>query len=62
MTRGWNPSLGFVMAGAIAVYAAMVVWIKRRGGDPWLGEQFHLPTRRDLDLPLVGGAALFGIG
>ena len=61
-SRGWDPSLAFVMAGALGVYAATYVWIRRRGGDPWFGDVFHLPTRRDVDTRLVVGAALFGIG
>ena len=29
---------------------------------PRLDQTFHLPTRRDFDLPLIGGSAVFGIG
>ena len=61
-TRGWDPSLAFVMAGAATVYALLFRWIQRRRSRPWLDVRFHLPTRRDLDRPLVVGAALFGIG
>jgi len=62
VTGDWDPSLAFVMAGAVAVYSLVFSWISRRGGNPWFDSQFHLPTRRDLDLPLVAGAALFGLG
>lgn len=61
LDRGWDPSLAFVMAGAIAVNAPLLAWTRRRSG-PLLGERFYLPTRRDLDAPLVIGAAVFGIG
>ena len=59
---GWDPSLMFVMGGGVVVYMiafrAIRVWRK----DPWFDVKFHLPTRGDLDAPLVAGAALFGIG
>lgn len=58
---GWDPSLAFVMAGAVAVtfLGYRLAW---RRGQPLLAEQFHLPRLSRLDLPLVGGAALFGVG
>ena len=57
----WDPSLAFVMAGAIAVHAPAYLLARRRDG-PWAGGSFSLPTRRDIDPPLVLGAALFGLG
>jgi hypothetical protein len=59
--RGWDPSLAFVMAGAAGVYAVLFRLIRKRNA-PWLDVKFHLPTRRDLDLPLILGAAIFGAG
>jgi len=38
----------------------LIIWLKRPA--PLLGDGFKLPTRRDLDLPLIGGSAVFGIG
>ncbi|HET7501457.1 MAG TPA: DUF6691 family protein [Kofleriaceae bacterium] len=58
---GWDPSLGFVMAGAVAVYAVAYAQIRRRD-QPWFDARFHVPTRADIDLPLVAGAAIFGVG
>jgi uncharacterized membrane protein YedE/YeeE len=58
----WDPSLAFVMGSAVVVYALALRWIRRRRPLPWFGAALHLPTRRDLDLPLIVGAALFGIG
>lgn len=57
----WDPSLAFVMAGAVLVafIGYRVAW---RLGRPLLAEGFDLPTRRDIDGPLLVGAALFGIG
>ncbi|MEO7730683.1 MAG: DUF6691 family protein [Kofleriaceae bacterium] len=57
----WDPSLAFVMAGAIAVHAPLRAIIRRRS-RPLLADRFHDPSARAIDLRLVGGAALFGIG
>lgn len=57
----WDPSLAFVMAGAIAVYAPIQRWVRRRPA-PLLDDRFHLPTRRDIDVRLVVGASMFGVG
>jgi uncharacterized membrane protein YedE/YeeE len=57
----WRPALAFVMGGAIAVNA-VAVQVARRMGRPVFGEAFHLPTRRDLDPRLLGGAVIFGAG
>ncbi|MFO0652475.1 MAG: DUF6691 family protein [Polyangiales bacterium] len=59
--RAWDPSLMFVMAGAIAVHAT--VWRALKGRrSPLLGGRFMVPTRRDLDARLLVGAAIFGVG
>ena len=57
----WDPSLAFVMGGAIAVAAPgfKLVGLRAR---PFFAEVFHLPTRTDFDARLLSGAALFGIG
>lgn len=57
----WDPSLIFVMGGALAV-AFIGYRLVRRRGAPLLDARFHLPTRRDLDMRLIGGSALFGVG
>jgi uncharacterized membrane protein YedE/YeeE len=62
VAAGWDPSLAFVMAGAVTVYAILFRWIRRRRPDPWFDGSFHLPTRGDIDRPLMVGAAVFGIG
>ena len=58
----WDPSLAFVMAGAVAVYATGHAWTRRRLDRPWFDLRFHLPARTDIDAQLVIGAAMFGIG
>lgn len=57
----WDATLAFVMAGAVAV-ASVGFALARRRGAPLLAAQSLWPTRRDIDAPLVVGAALFGIG
>lgn len=57
----WDPTLAFVMGGAVLVMA--VAWrIRARMAKPVFGEKFSLPDRSDLDPKLVVGSALFGIG
>jgi uncharacterized membrane protein YedE/YeeE len=57
----WDPSLAFVMGGALIVTAVGYRFVLRRPA-PMLATGFQLPTRRDLDLPLISGSAVFGIG
>lgn len=57
----WDPTLAFVMAGAIGVYAPLRLLARRRT-HPLLATQFHEPTKRQIDPKLVGGAAIFGVG
>lgn len=57
----WDPSLAFVMGGALAVTFVGYRYVLRRPA-PVLSAAFQLPTRRDLDLPLIGGSAVFGVG
>lgn len=57
----WDPSLAFVMGGAICV-TLPVFQIMRRRSRPVLDTRLYLPTKTDLDTQLLGGAALFGIG
>ena len=57
----WDPTLAFVMGGAVLVMA--VAWrLRTRMSTPVFGEKFALPDRTDIDAPLVIGSALFGIG
>lgn len=57
----WDPSLAFVMGGALIVTFIGYRFVLKRP-SPALVDTFQLPTRRDLDLPLIGGSAVFGIG
>lgn len=58
----WDPSLAFVMAGAIAV-ATPGFWLVRRRTAPIVDAQFYVPPAdAPIGRPLVIGAAVFGIG
>lgn len=57
----WDPTLAFVMGGALLVTVpAYRAILKRR--RPVLEDDFSLPTKKTLDAPLIGGSALFGVG
>lgn len=57
----WDPTLAFVMGGALIVMA--IAWrIQPRLVSPLFAEKFALPTSSDLTPRLIGGAALFGMG
>jgi uncharacterized membrane protein YedE/YeeE len=57
----WDPTLAFVMGGALLVAIPAFRLILRRS-HPVLADDFDLPTKKDVDGRLLGGAALFGIG
>lgn len=57
----WDPSLGLVMGGAIAVGLIAFTWAKRHKTSV-LGEPMQLPTSTAVDRKLLTGAALFGAG
>lgn len=57
----WDPTLAFVMGGAVLVMA--IAWaVQRRMQHPAFAERFSLPDRTDITPSLVGGSALFGVG
>ena len=60
-TGAWNPSLAFVMAGAIAVHAPLS-WLIRRRKAPVLAPAFPATSKTGVDGRLLAGAALFGVG
>lgn len=57
----WDPSLAFVMGGAVAVtfvgYRVVLGW-----PQPVLADAFSVPGARTIDATLIGGAAVFGVG
>ncbi|RUP29008.1 MAG: YeeE/YedE family protein [Curvibacter sp.] len=65
-TGQWDPSLAFVMGGALLVtliaFAVTPSHPKHPARQPWFAKRFQLPTRQDIDTRLLLGSALFGIG
>lgn len=57
----WDPSLAFVMGGAILVYMPVFRLLKGRDAPMWAPD-FHWPTKKDVDTKLVIGSILFGAG
>ena len=57
----WDPTLLFVLGGAVTVTVIAFRFVLRRS-QPILANEFHLPTKKDIDKPLVIGAIIFGIG
>ena len=57
----WDPSLIFVMGGAVLV-GLIAFYLAKNRTQSFLGGAMHIPTRRDIDCPLIIGSALFGVG
>lgn len=57
----FDPTLMFVLGGAVATTAVMFRYVIRRG-RPLLADRFHLSNLRHVDGRLLGGAAIFGVG
>ncbi|SDI35740.1 YeeE/YedE family protein [Paraburkholderia phenazinium] len=57
----WDPSLLFVLGGAVLV-AVPGIMLQRRMAKPVLDARFHLPEKTAIDARLLAGSAIFGIG
>jgi uncharacterized membrane protein YedE/YeeE len=57
----WDPTLAFVMGGAIFVTMPLFRLVLK-APHPLFAGKFYLPSRRDIDVRLLGGATLFGVG
>ena len=61
ITGSWDPTLLFVLGGAVIV-TLMAFRFVLGLPHPVVAAKFHLPTKKDIDLPLIIGSAIFGIG
>ena len=61
LAGAWDPTLAFVMGGALGVNALAWAFTRRRA-RPLLAAEFALPAASALDAPLLAGSALFGVG
>lgn len=57
----WDPSLVFVMGGAMLT-TMLGYWLVLKRPAPVFEPRFFLPTKSDIDVKLIGGAAVFGVG
>ena len=57
----WDPSLLFVMGGAVLVGLAGFYLVSKRS-EAFFGGALHIPTRRDISRPLIIGSLVFGAG
>jgi uncharacterized membrane protein YedE/YeeE len=57
----WDPTLAFVMAGALTVAVPGFQYAKLMQ-KPYLAVSFSVPTKKDLDNKLITGAVVFGVG
>ena len=57
----WDPSLIFVMVGAILVHFVTYRIVRKRE-SPLLSTQWHVPTKKEITPALVTGSLLFGVG
>lgn len=58
----WDPSLAFVMGGALLVFTPAYQLIKNKMSKPLFDEKFFVPSTSAIDKPLVVGAVIFGLG
>jgi uncharacterized membrane protein YedE/YeeE len=61
VTESWDPSLLFVMIGAVGFHFITYHLIRRRS-SPLFSTNWHVPTRRDLTPALLIGSLIFGVG
>lgn len=60
-TGNWDPSLAFVMLGAIGVHSLFYRMLRNRSSSRF-SLAISLPTRKKIDFRLIGGSSLFGLG
>ena len=61
VTGAWDPSLAFVMGGAL-IPSSIAYLFRRRMAAPVAAPEFQVPEVRRIDRPLILGAVLFGLG
>jgi Predicted transporter component len=61
VSKAWDPSLALVMLGAISVAAIPLNWARRHSRS-LLNARMQLPVKSSLDVRLMGGSLVFGVG
>ena len=59
--NNWDPSLAFVMGGAIIITAPML-FVLTKNKNLILSNEIHLPTNKEIDKKLIIGSLIFGLG
>lgn len=62
LTGNWDPSLMFVMVGALFIATPAYQFILRKRKTPILAKRFYLPLSKAIDKDLILGAVFFGMG
>ena len=62
VTGAWDPSLAFVMGGALLVFTPIYHGVIKKRQTAVSGEPLQLSHKKKVDAPLILGASLFGIG
>ena len=62
LAGSWDPSLLFVMGGAVMVFMPIYLLVIKKMGRPLGHSEFHLPKKNKIDFRLVTGALAFGVG
>lgn len=62
ITGNWDPTLAFVMGGGLLVSLPFFQLALGKLSRPLFSDAFRIPTRNDIDWPLIAGAILFGVG
>lgn len=60
-TGNWDPTLAFVMGGALVVFLPGYRWVTKKE-RPLVEAKFDVPTRKDITWQLVSGSVIFGAG
>lgn len=59
--NNWDPSLAFVMGGAIIITAPML-FVLTKNKNLILSKEIHSPTNKEIDKKLIIGSLIFGLG
>ncbi|CAM3036441.1 YeeE/YedE family protein [Vibrio mytili] len=62
ITGQWDPSLAFVMGGALAVFMPSYFFVIKPRKQSVSGEEYCIPSKSNIDVRLLSGAAIFGLG
>ncbi|RJX75445.1 YeeE/YedE family protein [Vibrio sinensis] len=62
VTGAWDPSLAFVMGGALAVFMPSYFFLIRPKNNAITGEALCIPSKQNIDTSLIFGASIFGLG